>query len=107
MQEISLNILDLAQNSLAAGAGLIEITVDERPRDDRIRVCIRDDGRGMTPEQLECAADPFFTTRRVGEGTGLGLHFCREIVQSHRGRLEARSIERGALFTVWLPQGEV
>ena len=53
MQELSLNILDIAQNSVRAGADLIRILVDEQPADDTLTIVVEDNGCGMAPEQLE------------------------------------------------------
>ena len=72
MQEISLNILDVAQNSVSAGAGLIEIGVEEDHSADRLTVVIRDNGCGMTPEQVKKVTDPFYTTRTTRK-VGLGV----------------------------------
>ena len=52
MPEISLNILDVAENSTRAGASLVQITVDVQPETDKLTVIITDDGCGMTPEQI-------------------------------------------------------
>lgn len=72
MKEISLNILDIAENSVKAGASLTEITVNET--DDTLTLTISDDGCGMTAETLKAVTDPFYTTRttrRVGMGLPL------------------------------------
>lgn len=74
MRELSLHILDLVQNSLTAGAKLIEIEVDEDPALDRLEITIKDDGHGMPAEMVERVLDPFVTTkstRRVGLGLPL------------------------------------
>ncbi len=63
MQELSLNILDVVQNAITAGATLIEIAVQTDSRNRLMTVSVADNGCGMTPEQLSHAADPFFTTR--------------------------------------------
>lgn len=104
LDRVVMNLLDNAYREMEPNGGTL--TVRCRPEDQGVRIDIEDTGPGIPPEVLPRLFDPFFTTRRVGEGTGLGLHFCREIVQAHRGRLEARSSDRGAHFTVWLPQGE-
>lgn len=74
MKELSLNILDIAQNSLRAEASCIEITLTE----DKSTLCftIRDDGYGMTPEFLSRVTDPFSTTRTT-RSVGLGLPFLK------------------------------
>ena len=66
MPEISLNILDVAENSTRAGASLVHITVDVQPNLDRLTVIIADDGCGMTKEQLERLSDPFLQRGRRG-----------------------------------------
>ena len=74
MRELSLNVMDIAQNSISAGAGLITIEVREDRGEDTLSISIRDNGRGMTPEQVEHVTDPFFTTlttRSVGLGVPL------------------------------------
>ena len=79
MQEISLNILDIVENSVAAGASEIRIFVDEDTGSNRLSVTVEDDGKGMTPEQLKSVTDPFYTTRttrRVGLGVPLFKMHC-------------------------------
>lgn len=72
MRELSLNVMDIAQNSISAGAGLITIEVREDRGEDTLSISIRDNGRGMTPEQVEHVTDPFFTTRTT-RSVGLGV----------------------------------
>lgn len=74
MQEISLNILDIAENGVKAGASLVTITVTEEPEADRLTVTVTDNGCGMDADQLNRVTDPFFTsrtTRKVGLGVPL------------------------------------
>lgn len=72
MRELSLHILDIVQNSLAAGATLIEIRVDEDEGRDRLTIEIKDNGCGMDQETVERALDPFMTSRTTRK-VGLGL----------------------------------
>lgn len=72
MRELSLHILDALENSLAAGATRVELTVDEDTVADRLHITIQDNGRGMSPEQVARVFDPFYTTRRTRH-VGLGL----------------------------------
>jgi len=90
MTEISLNILDIAQNSIKAEAKLIEITVEVDTGADRLTVLINDDGCGMSPEQLEKVADPFFTTRDTRK-IGLGVPFFKEAAESTGGNFTITS----------------
>ncbi|MDE6132894.1 MAG: ATP-binding protein, partial [Oscillospiraceae bacterium] len=77
MTEISLNILDVAQNSVRAGASLIKITVAADSLSDRLAVRISDDGCGMSEEQVKSVTDPFFTTRTTRK-VGLGIPFFKQ-----------------------------
>ena len=76
MQELSLNVLDIAQNSVRAKADLIEITVDEQPGKDLLTITIADNGCGMSAEQVHTVIDPFFTTRTTRK-VGLGVPFLK------------------------------
>jgi len=90
MQELSMNILDVAENSVRAGACLIGITVDEQPEADRLTVTITDDGCGMTPEQLQSVTDPFYTTRTTRR-VGLGVPFFKQAAELTGGRFDMTS----------------
>ena len=76
MPEISLNILDVAENSVRAEAKLIEIGVVAEEAADRLTVTIKDDGCGMSEEQVAHVTDPFFTTRKTRR-VGLGVPFFK------------------------------
>jgi len=73
MEDLSLHVLDLAENAISAGAGRIEIVINENEAWDLLTIRVTDDGRGMTPAELERALDPFFTTKRKRTGLGLAL----------------------------------
>ena len=81
MNDLSLHIIDIIQNSLSAGASLIGLTVDEQPAAGRLTVTIKDDGQGMEAAQVDRLSDPFFTsrtTRRVGMGIPLYTQSARQ-----------------------------
>ena len=86
MPEISLNILDVAENSVRAKAALIEITVSVNTKEDTLTVVIKDDGCGMTADQVKRAQDPFFTTRTT-RIVGLGLPFFKQAAESTGGKI--------------------
>lgn len=99
MPEISLNILDIAENSVRAEATLIEITVSVQPEEDTLTVMVRDDGCGMTKEQVEHVQDPFFTTRTTRK-VGLGVPFFKQAAESTGGRFQIDSEKgKGTLVT--------
>lgn len=71
---------------------------------NQIRIDIADNGCGIPPEHLSRIYDPFFTTREVGAGTGLGLTVCRDIVRAHGGSIDVESrVGEGTTFTVRFP----
>ena len=81
MKELSLNILDIAQNSISAGASLTEIVVNENTKENTLLIGIYDNGCGMTEEQVKSVIDPFFTTRttrKVGMGIPLFKMSCEQ-----------------------------
>ena len=90
MQELSMNILDVAENSVRASATLVEITLDEKPQADLLSVTISDNGSGMTPEQVKNVTDPFYTTRTTRK-VGLGVPFFKMAAELTGGKLEIRS----------------
>lgn len=74
MRELSLHILDIVENAITAGAGRIEIRVEESLAFDRLTITVRDNGPGMPAEKARHPEDPFITsrtTRRVGLGLSL------------------------------------
>ena len=90
MEDLSLHILDIAENAIAARAKRIEISVVEEPREDRLTIEIRDDGIGMDEEVSQKAVDPFFTTRS-SRRVGLGLSFMAQAAQEAGGSLRIES----------------
>ena len=72
MRELSLNILDIAQNSIVAGASLTQIRVEENTTEKTLLIGIYDNGKGMTEEQVRNVQDPFFTTRTTRK-VGMGI----------------------------------
>jgi two-component system NtrC family sensor kinase len=82
--------------------GVIEVRMFSDPSE--LRVVIRDNGCGMSPETLSRLNEPFFTTKNSDRGTGLGMGIVRRILESHGGRLEVDSTQgKGSTITVVLP----
>jgi len=91
MEELALHILDLAQNSIAAGATEIVITVVEANTANSLRITMADNGRGMDREVLEAVADPFFTTRTTRR-VGLGIPLLKAAAELCEGSLTVESV---------------
>jgi len=90
MREISLNILDLAQNSIKIEASLIKIDVKVSKNENIIEFIIEDNGSGMTDEQVEMVTDPFFTSRTERK-VGLGIPFCKLACEQAGGSFSVKS----------------
>jgi len=84
MRELSLHILDALQNSLEAGATVVELVVDEDLPADRLTITVRDNGRGMDAATLARATDPFFTTRQTRR-VGLGIPLFKAAAEHCNG----------------------
>ena len=97
MKELSLNILDIAKNSVTAGATLVEITVTETPA--RLTITVSDNGCGMTPEFVARVTDPFTTTRTTRK---VGL------AQMAGGDLSIESeVGKGTTTSAWFDPGHI
>ncbi|HHY83558.1 MAG TPA: ATP-binding protein [Clostridiales bacterium] len=90
MEDISLHLLDLVQNSIAAGASLVKIFIRESPKEGRLWVSVRDNGRGMDENEAAKAADPFYTTR-ITRKVGLGIPLFKASAEATDGSFEIRS----------------
>ena len=90
MRELSLHILDALENSLEAGATLIELIVEEDLAADWLTITIQDNGRGMSEDQLARIFDPFFTTRSTRH-VGLGIPLFRAATERCNGDLTIAS----------------
>lgn len=84
MLELALNILDVAENSVRAGASLIEIGLSEDFAADTFIIMIVDNGCGMSAAQLERVSDPFFTTKTVRH-VGLGVPLLKQAAEAAGG----------------------
>jgi hypothetical protein len=90
MEDLSLHLLDIMENSLEAQASRIEVRIDEDPDADLLTLEIQDNGRGMDAQTLQNAADPFFTTRKTRR-YGLGLSMLSESAKATGGEMTVDS----------------
>jgi len=105
LRQIVLNLVQNAQQAMAAHAGERVLTVRTRAGVSRVFLDVLDTGPGIAPEVLPRIFDAFFTTKAAGEGTGLGLWISYDIAEQHGGRLSAGLRPGGgAVFTLELPQ---
>ena len=103
MQELSLNILDIAENSVSAGATRLEIELRYAfGAENRLTVTIRDNGHGMSEETAQRVADPFYTTRTTRK-VGLGTAFFKLAAELTGGSLSvAAKLGEGTVVTAIL-----
>jgi len=90
LKELSLHILDIAENSVNAGASKVEITVLENINKDKLTIIIKDDGKGMDAETVKRVTDPFITSRTTRK-VGLGLPFLKAAAEACQGSLRIHS----------------
>jgi signal transduction histidine kinase len=101
LEQVLVNLLINACDACAGGGHVVARASD---RGDRIALEVSDDGAGIAPENLAHVTDPFFTTKKRGQGTGLGLTIAADIVKNHGGTLEIESAPgRGTTVRVMLP----
>ena len=97
---------NLIHNAIHAMDQKGTLTIAVGPHEGGVRVSVSDSGRGVPDELREKIFEPFFTTKSAGEGSGLGLHIVRQIVESHGGSIHVgNSKGGGATFEVVLPAG--
>lgn len=98
MEDLSLHILDIVENSIDAGADRIEIRILEDIKGDLFLIGIKDNGRGMDEETIKMVIDPFFTTKTTRR-VGLGLPFLAQAAKECNGDLSITS-DKGLGTTV-------
>ncbi len=96
-------LINLIKNAYEGGATEVELTVLQ---EERSVICIKDNGCGMSPDVLDHAFIPFFTTKSTG--TGIGLSLCRQIILKHGGTIHVESEEgKGTTFIITLPNSSI
>jgi two-component system, NtrC family, sensor kinase len=102
LQGVWLNLILNAFDALDGKPGEIRISTRRQARE--VQVTFEDSGKGIPAENLPRIFEPFFTTKLPGQGTGLGLSVCHQVIKQHNGRILVDSqVGRGTKFTVILP----
>ena len=96
---------NLIHNALQAMKYQGELDISMYCEGDSVFVAITDDGEGIAEENLDKIFDQFFTTRPTGEGSGLGLHIVKQIIDKHQGEVFVDSVPGKTTFTIRLPVG--
>jgi|SRR5450432_212142 len=101
INQVFMNILSNAIQSIPEAG---KIFISTRVTGDMVKVSVKDTGSGMTEETRKKIYDPFFTTKEVGKGTGLGLYISYGIIEKHNGKIEVFSnIGEGTEFVITIP----
>jgi len=115
--QVLINLCSNSAHAMAENGGILEVTVENTKLDedgvsghqelmpgDYVRLTVSDTGYGIKPQFLDRIFDPYFTTKGVGEGSGLGLAVVHGIVRTHGGAVTVDSeAGKGSTFSVWLP----
>jgi signal transduction histidine kinase len=94
VEDLSLHIMDLIDNSIAARASKVQVDIREDRKRDRLHILIEDNGAGMDEQTLTASQDPFFSTKK-GKPVGLGLSLVAQAARESGGRLQVDSQPEG------------
>ncbi|MGC8811700.1 MAG: PAS domain S-box protein, partial [bacterium] len=117
IHQILMNLCTNAAHAMRSKGGVLEISLNtlrvseqnraqfpDLPLGSYVQLTVKDDGEGMPPEILGKIFDPYFTTKKVGEGTGLGLAVVHGLVKNHGGSISVKSeLGQGSVFNIFLP----
>ena len=104
LQLAFLNIVINAEKGMKLAHGKGNLLIKTETKENNIRVSFTDDGSGIAEANLAHLFDPFFSTREVGQGIGLGLSVCYGIITEHNGQIYVKSqLGKGSVFTIELP----
>ena len=102
IQQVLMNLILNARDAMLPGGGTLSIKASDNGENVSLEVC--DSGCGIKPENLSKIFEPFFSTKK-DNGTGIGLAFCKRIVDEHGGTITVESeIAKGSKFTITLPK---
>lgn len=117
LQQVLINLCTNAAKAMEEKGGTLEVEledvrfdtydavpVQEMKRGEYIRLSVSDTGTGISPEAIGSLFEPYYTTKALGEGTGLGLALVHGIVESYGGKVEVKSeLGKGSVFSVYAP----
>jgi len=114
IHQVLMNLFTNAAHAMEENGGILEVSLNDTTIDrmtmpelkpgEYIKIKVRDTGMGISPQHIHTIFEPYFTTKPVGEGTGLGLAVVHGIVENYGGQIKADStIGKGTCFTIYLP----
>ena len=87
MKDLSLHVMDIVENSIASGASVVLVSIEEDDAADRLVITIHDNGKGMTESESSNALDPFYSTKQ-GKRFGLGIPLLKQAAIESGGELD-------------------
>jgi signal transduction histidine kinase len=109
INQVFLNLITNAAHAMPqrpVDENIIRLCTRYLAQEHMVQIEVEDNGKGIAPDALPKVFDPFYTTKPIGQGTGMGLSISYKIIQEHGGRIEVKSTQGvGTTFTVWLPIG--
>jgi len=108
-EQLLMNLIINARDAMLQTGGILTITAEKHAGTAKIK--ISDTGKGIPPQHIDKIFEPFFTTKAHDScslsGTGLGLAFCKRIIEEHNGSISVEStLGKGTTFTVLVPSGD-
>lgn len=115
VQQVIMNLFRNAADAIGSGKGIIEVRLEntsidlsaahpEREAGRYLMLTVKDTGHGMTKDVMDQIFDPFYTTKEIGKGCGIGLSVARGILEKHGGSITVESVPgKGSQFSVYLP----
>ena len=110
IQQVLMNLILNSRDSMLGSGGIL--TIRGEPDGDNVHIVVSDSGSGIEKENLDKIFEPFFTTKSKNSGisnsgTGLGLAFCKKVVEEHGGSISVQSeAEQGTVFSIVLPSSQ-
>lgn len=105
LTQVIVNLIKNAIEAMDARGGEIRVNAVDLPEQGRVKISVSDQGCGIPPEDRERVFQPFFTTKSIGKGVGLGLPICYGIIKMHRGNIWYDSVAGGGtVFHIELPK---
>jgi len=96
--------MNLLSNALDAIEEKGEIVITTKKQGDKLKISIKDDGKGIPKEEVNKIFDPFFTTKKIGQGVGLGLSISHGIIKNHGGTISVVSNQKKeTCFNIIIP----
>ena len=114
LHQVLMNLCTNAAQAMEEKGGILEVMVNDTPIDkmtipalkagEYIEIKVTDTGMGISPQHIHTVFEPYFTTKPMGEGTGMGLAVVHGIVENHGGQIRVDSVVgKGTCFTIYLP----